>query len=719
MYVITQDELANPFNKAKIRAAIRKDMVLLRKYGRNGATDNLDNLNVDEVTEAVVRSIKPLFKRMNTIRSDTIRGLVSSELWNRGYIDLAHVSEVVGPRLCDILEIWNCDEAKENANLDVCNPETMHKYLADSVAKKAMLKLLPKRAVEAHVLGDIHIHDAEYFFTRIFCYDTDLRYIFHYGLCPDGTGKKLPVAKPARAPEVAILHAAKSLGSSQCCCAGGQGFFNFNIFLAPYLEQLNGSTKKAKQLAQMFIYEMSQMMVARGAQAVFSSVQLWPGVPKLWREAPVVFRGKKWTSLTYGDFEDEAIAFYRVMLEVMKEGDARGRPFSFPKLEIVISPEMWRKEEYRELYNRAIELALYNGTPYFEVVDRIDAVECAQCCAYQFVEGPESEKFYDKVQFNNAHFSSLGDIQVVSVNMPRIAYKCGDDFDKIVEEIHRLYSIIFEIFEIKRDYMRRAPLPYLKQQHDGHIMTDIDDMGFVIGIVGLNEFAKAITGQDMHESSEAQAVALRVVGMMNLLAGKYGAERNMRASVARTPAETTTQRFAVLDLIHHRQQAMKMVRGDLQTAIANMYRTSDLPVYYSNGTHLPVDAPVTLKRKIEIESKFFLPLRSGNIFHIWASDVSPFVNVLEDTNVPMEYIDRATELFNDIVDSGIRYFAVTRDLAMCLSCDRTYSSHVDKCPQCGSDHIEIFSRITGYISPVSSWNAAKKQEFRDRMRWQL
>ncbi len=49
-----------------------------------------------------------------------------------------------------------------------------------------------------------------------------------------------------------------------------------------------------KQLMQMFVYEMTQMMVARGGQLVFSSVQLSPGVPALWKDKPCVYKGKVW-----------------------------------------------------------------------------------------------------------------------------------------------------------------------------------------------------------------------------------------------------------------------------------------------------------------------------------------------------------------------------------------------------------------------------------------
>lgn len=55
------------------------------------------------------------------------------------------------------------------------------------------------------------------------------------------------------------------------------------------------------------------------------------------------------------------------------------------------------------------------------------------------------------------------------------------------------------------------------------------------------------------------------------------------------------------------------------------------------------------------------------------------------------------------------------------------SSEVSICPFCGeffdketgNHDVEVISRITGYMSAVSGWNEGKKQEFKDRTRYQL
>ena len=90
---------------------------------------------------------------------------------------------------------------------------------------------------------------------------------------------------------------------------------------------------------QMFVYEMTQMMVARGGQLVFSSVQLTPGVPKLWRDKPAVYAGKVWNGSspeaplkTYGQFEREVRLAFKALMEVMLAGDSWGKPFNYPNL---------------------------------------------------------------------------------------------------------------------------------------------------------------------------------------------------------------------------------------------------------------------------------------------------------------------------------------------------------------------------------------------------
>jgi len=198
-------------------------------------------------------------------------------------------------------------EAHDNANLQE-NAETSHKKKADKISKEQYLLQLPPELADHHLCGEMHIHDLEYFGTRPFCQDWDLRYFFYYGLMPDGNGTKASVAGPAKRAEVAVLHAVKRSGAPRPTLPAGRATITSSPFLAPYMEGMEYG--EIKQNMQMFVYEMTQMMVARGGQLVFSSVQLSPGVPTLWQDKPCVYKGKVWDGKqaplrTYGEFERE------------------------------------------------------------------------------------------------------------------------------------------------------------------------------------------------------------------------------------------------------------------------------------------------------------------------------------------------------------------------------------------------------------------------------
>ncbi|CAD7767121.1 MAG: Anaerobic ribonucleoside-triphosphate reductase [Candidatus Argoarchaeum ethanivorans] len=328
-----------------------------------------------------------------------IREIVNIVLLEHGHMEWRNISTRVGTPVYDAhqIDIGDGFEARDNANLQE-NAETSHKKKADKISKEQYLLLLPPHIADAHLKGDIHIHDLEYLGTRAFCQDWDLRYFFYYGLMPDGSGIKASVAGPAMKPEVAVLHAVKALGSAQTNFSGGQGFYNFLTFLAPYVEGL--PYEEIEQLMQMFVYEMTQMMVARGGQPVFSSVQLSPGVPKLWRDKPAVYKGKVWDGVqaklrTYQEFEREVRLLFEALMQVMLKGDYFGKPFNFPKPEISIEPYFMKEDEefnknnpnvlsYDELYTLSFELAAKQGSPYFdnqlpEYRGAGDGISCYQC----------------------------------------------------------------------------------------------------------------------------------------------------------------------------------------------------------------------------------------------------------------------------------------------------------------------------------------------------
>ena len=697
----------------------------------------------DEEAKQVAAEVEKRIKKIGVkyLSGPLVRELTNVILLERGHPEWRNIATRVGTPVYDAhqIDVGSGFEANENANLQD-NAETSHKKKADKISKEQYLLLLPPKLADYHLNGDIHIHDLEYFGTRSFCMDWDLRYFFYYGLMPDGSGTKSSVAGPAKKPEVAILHAVKALGSAQTNFAGGQGFYNFLTFLAPYLEGMN--YEEIEQLMQMFVYEMTQMMVARGGQLVFSSVQLAPGVPKLWRDKPIVYKGKIWNGdsdqaplHTYSEFEREVRISFKALMNVMLEGDYWGKPFNFPKPEISIEPDFMEEDEefnkenpnlptYADLYDLTFELAAKFGAPYFdnqipEYRGAGEGISCYQCCAYNFSSNADTDSdFDDKLIFADGKHFSMGAWQVISINCPRAAYRANRDDQALFSELKHLMDIAVKLFKIKRVWMQqiveRGRMPFATQRPKdpitgeyGSQAVDLEGLVYEIGVVGINEMVQYHIGHQMHESKDAWKLAIRAMTEMELYSKQLSEEHGITIALARTPAETTTGRFAVSDILHREYSkcAKEVVKGDLDSALAHIHETRDLPIYYTNGTHVPPGADVSLTERIGLEHVFFPIVDGGNIMHIFMGESMPNPQGLRDFAM---HIAKNTQ-------TG--YFAFTRDMTICVDCNHMAAGLKDECVNCGSTNVEQLSRVTGYLQAVSGWNAAKKQELEDRKRY--
>jgi len=347
IYVRTSAQVFERFNREKIVSSLLKE-------------SGIEESTAEEIATEVEKFIRN--SNLDYVSSSLIRELVNAKLIEHGLEDIRRTYTRVGLPVFDITNLIK-EGTKENANLQY-NPETIHKLMGDQMIREYTLtKILPRELTHAHLNGQIHIHDLDYFPLRPFCFSHDIRFFLKNGFKPDGTGDHATVAGPARTPEVAFLHAAKILASAQTNCSGGQGFSYFNTFLAPVVRGL--SYKQIKQLAQMFVFEMGQMYVARGGQTVFSSIDMDMTIPKMFRDVRAVELGGKVGSNTYGDYEEEARTLFNAFLDIYMNGDYQGKPFNFPKFEVQIYPSDLKNGKFDEELIKVSELAAKFGTPYY------------------------------------------------------------------------------------------------------------------------------------------------------------------------------------------------------------------------------------------------------------------------------------------------------------------------------------------------------------------
>jgi len=580
---------------------------------------------------------------------------------------------------------------KENANLQH-NPETIHKLAADAVfSQYALLSALPPDLADAHMSGEIHIHELEYFITRPFCQEHDLRFFLRKGLMVDGQGVHTSVAGPAKHPEVAILHAAKALAAAQTNWAGGQGYDFFNVWLAPFIRGL--PYEKVKQLAQMFIYEMSQMYVARGGQTVFSSIALECSVPRVAEDVPAVLPGGKVGPDVYGDYADEANLFFNAILDVYLGGDYAGKPFNFPKPEIKIRPEYLGR--FDSEYLKAAALAAKFGSPYFLNLcpSYMPDIVNSQCCRIFLTPDSDEEEDFrlGKVR--------MGSLQMITVNLPRIAYESNGNDQEFFEILDERMDLAKEALEIKKNIIKKrldeGALPFGSMDIDGEPYLKLDKQVLNIGFIGLNEALKAHVGEELHETQNAWRFGLKVISHMAGRVEEYSKESGGRFGILQTPAESTCHRLALIDKKMYGDKAV--VQGDAANGAP----------YYTNSSHVKPSADISFGQKVKIEASFHPITRGGAIMHVWLGEANPSPEALFSLTKRI-----ATRTLT-------AYFAYTKDLTICTRCQKVESGLLKVCPSCGAidPDLEWWSRITGYYQRVKGWNAGKRAELADRKRY--
>lgn len=346
----------SPWNKSKITQALMREAKISHS-----------------IAEKIARSVeeKILATGLKKLTTSLIREFVDIELLSHGYNGRLKSQQVIGMPIYDLRKLIY-SKSQENSNISANNPEAINLSIAENTIKQYMLdEIFSDDVADAHLCGLIHIHDLGY--PRVYCSSHSIEYLKKYGLVLDNLGTSSAPAKHAR---TLTGHLNTYLASMQAYYAGALGIGFLNIFYAPFLQGM--SYKEMKQEAQYLLFSGSQNAFSRGGQSLFLDANIHLGVPDYLKNVPAIGPSGKYLDKNYGDFENESQMFAQALMEVWKEGDRDGHPFSFPKCDLHINAESFSDPRQYELFKFACEVASHNGSPYF-VFDRGDGATLSQC----------------------------------------------------------------------------------------------------------------------------------------------------------------------------------------------------------------------------------------------------------------------------------------------------------------------------------------------------
>jgi len=214
-------------------------------------------------------------------------------------------------------------QVKENSNM-AYSLQGLNNYVFSEITKTYWLnRIYPPEIRNAYLDGDFHIHDLG--LLSVYCVGWDLQDLLLTGF----TGVPGKIAtKPAKHFRSALGQLVNFLYTLQGESAGAVALSNFDTLLAPFIYYDKLSYKEVKQAMQEFIFNMN-VPTRVGFQTPFSNLTFDLVVPKIYKDQPVIIGGKL-QNATYKEFQKEMDMVNKAFLEVMAEGDAKGRVFTFP-----------------------------------------------------------------------------------------------------------------------------------------------------------------------------------------------------------------------------------------------------------------------------------------------------------------------------------------------------------------------------------------------------
>lgn len=564
-------------------------------------------------------------------------------------------------------------KVNENSNMSY-SIQGLNNYIASEISKQYWLnRIYPENIKNAHINGDIHIHDLN--IISVYCVGWDLKDLLSEGF----TGVKGKVeSAPAKHFRTALGQIVNFMYTMQGEAAGAQAFSNFDTLLAPFIRYDNLDYKQVKQAIQEFVFNMN-VPTRVGFQTPFTNITMDLNVPSYYAEQPVIIGGEL-QEATYKEFQKEMDMLNKAFFEVMMDGDNSGRVFTFPIPTYNITKDFdWDNENINGLWKMAAKY----GIPYFSnfINSDMSPEDARSMCCRLRIDNRELEYRGGGLFGSNPLTGSIG---VVTINLPKIA-EVSKTKVEFLERLAQKMELAKDSLEIKRKLLENLTdnelYPYTK-----FYLRDIKARFGVywknhfstIGLIGMNEACLNLFGENIG-SLQGKQFAIEVMDYMRAKIVKIQKETGNNYNLEATPGEGTSYRLAKLD--------------------------KDKYPYYTNSTQLPVNYTDDIFEVLDHQDDLQTKYTGGTVVHIYAGE-------------RIQSIETMKNLVKKICNNyHLPYFTFSPTFSTCPNHGYVAGEHYT-CPECGAS-CEVYSRVVGYIRPVQQWNKGKKQEFLDRQEFKI
>ena len=561
----------------------------------------------------------------------------------------------------EILEETN----RENANISN-SPSAKMLQIASAASKKYYLnRLIPEEMAQAHMRGDLHIHDLDFYGKTLTCLQIPLSKLLTEGF---NTGHGY--IRPPKRPTTATAQAAIILQSSQNDMHGGQSYAFFDRDIAPFVE--DASDFETYQAMEALIHNLNSMHSRAGAQVPFSSINVGTETSEPARRA------------------------VRNLLLAYEAGLGNGENPIFPNIIFRVKEGINFNpgDPNYDLFKLAIKVASKRLNPTFSFMDssfnsQYGTEVSYMGCRTRVMANRRGPEVTDR----------RGNLSFTTINLPRVAIKAERKLDAFYRGLSDIIDLtarqLYHRYQVQA-LLKVKDMPFIMGQKlyldseglkpNDPIEEAIKHGTLSVGFIGLAEALTALTGHHHGQDEESQALGQEIIAYLRDKIDEAAGEYNLNYTLLGTPAEGLSGRFIRLD-----RKEFGLIPG------------VTIKDYYTNSFHVPVDFPMSSFTKIVLEGPYHKYCNAGHISYV------------EMSSPPLHNPDAVEAVIRHMRDSDMGYGGINYPVDFCTNCSLTGVFNEDLCPRCGSMNIRRVRRITGYLSTIDRFNDSKLSELKDRI----
>jgi ribonucleoside-triphosphate reductase len=694
--IIKRDGRTQEFHENKITEAIFKCLQAVGEANRHQAV---------KLTLAVLNKIEEIYKN-DSFTVENVQDLVEAVLIEQGltkaskayilYRDKrSRLRDKKSELMNDVSEILQ-ETNRDNANVGN-SPSAKVLQISETASKNYYLKrVLPEKEANAHISGDIYIHDLSWYGKTLTCLQIPLSRLLR-----DGFNNGHGYIRPPKGIKTAASLAAIILQSNQNDMHGGQSFVYFDRDMAVYVELekvkqeklisdnlselgLSASDEKIKELANKrtkeetfqamegFIYNLNTMHSRAGAQVPFSSINLGTDTTEAGRIITECF------------------------LLAYERGLGKGEAPLFPNVCFKIKEEINFEEgdPNYDLFQLSLRVACKRLFPTFSFQDSSfnrpyrDEEVAYMGCRTRVISNCNGPEVTD----------CRGNLSFTTINLPRLGIRAGKDMSVFWKLLDEVFDLCVEQLLTRYNIQKKLKVkdfPFLMGQK---LYLDSEDLSLgdmiekairhgslSVGFIGLAECLTALTGKHHGESHDAQALGVAIVSHLRRRCNEATEKYKLNFTLLATPAEQLSGKFTKLDLEQYGK-------------IAGVTDKE----WYTNSFHVPVQYKISALDKIALEGVYHQYCNAGHISYV------------ELQSAPENNLEAFEALVRAMAEADMGYAAVNFPVDICNSCGLHSVIKEDTCPECGGNNITRLRRITGYLSTLDRFNDSKLAEVKNR-----